>query len=79
MIRTAGHGAQGLAYWREVRIPSRAESANDQREYRAALLLNRDAPLSRPPSPPYVPPSYPNCTRWCRNGFHPSECPEAQR
>lgn len=80
MIRTAGHGAYGLAYWREIRDPrARQKSDNDQSEYRAEIeayyarnpSFRRSAPVTV-----YVPRTYPNCLPRCRNGWHEIDCPE---
>lgn len=51
----------------------------DQREYRAELdawFATQDTPRTLPMAPPYVPPAHPECTRWCRNGWHDPKCPE---
>lgn len=73
------------AFWlspREVRHPLSDNGSNhgDQTAYRAAIdryyATQSDTPRSRPPSPLYVPPSYPNCTPRCRNGWHDPACSE---
>lgn len=61
-------------------------SAGDQSEYRAKLERYQDLcrvagwPTSVAPEP-YVPPSWPRCTKRCipQNGYHPRDCPESNR